>query len=464
MQTKTELLIIGGGISGLAAAFCAQRDGKDFLLLEASNRLGGCIWTDLHQQKYILERGPNSLAIGSYTQELVSILGLTLLKPNPKAKNKLVYANKKLHSVSNPIYLFGSNFLSWKAKLSLFKSFEPKWKNNSDENIEEFFNYCFSKEITNNLVWPLLNGIYAGHPGTLSIKSVFPTIFEIAQNNNNLILGFIKKLFKREKATDDSTNKKNRPKKRKKEIVSFSGGLNSLVQAIQKFLTPDKIKLNSPIKRLYIEEGHPVVELADSQIVKAKKVILALPAYKVAEIAPEAYGNLSELRYAPIAAVNLICNKDFFSSEALNTINSSFGFLTARNQDLQVLGIIFSSSLFSNRSPEDKLAFTCFVGGINNPEALHLSDLEITDLCLRDIKKVFHLSSLKEEFSIVTKWQQGIPQYEIGHQKLIKENLSKLPGVVLAGNYLRGLSIEDTVKSGFEAYEEASRLANPNKE
>ncbi|MDX1920980.1 MAG: NAD(P)-binding protein, partial [Candidatus Caenarcaniphilales bacterium] len=150
MQNEVELLIIGGGISGLSAAFCAQREGKEFLLLEASNRLGGCIWTDLHKNEYILERGPNSLALGVYTEEIIQTLKIPFFKPNLKAKNKLVYSEKKLHPVSNPMYLFGSNFLSWKAKLSFFKFFKPKWHKSKqtkssfpDENIEEFFNYCF---------------------------------------------------------------------------------------------------------------------------------------------------------------------------------------------------------------------------------------------------------------------------------------------------------------------------------
>ncbi|MDX1919352.1 MAG: protoporphyrinogen oxidase, partial [Candidatus Caenarcaniphilales bacterium] len=280
-------------------------------------------------------------------------------------------------------------------------------------------------------------------------QSVFPAVFEIAKENNNLILGFLKKLFQ-------STTKEDKGKKRKREIISFPEGLSTLVRAIHKFLPVNKVKLNSPVKKLFLHNSLLVVELADGQCINAKKVILAVPAFKAAEIAPEIYKDLSKLRYASVSCVNLICDEKYFSEDNLKTISSSFGFLTARDQDIQVLGVIFSSALFSNRCSKGQIAFTCFVGGINNPQALNLSDKEITDLCLRDIKKVFHLDSLQQEFSLVTKWQQGIPQYEVGHKALIEAVEPSMQGIVLAGNYLRGVSVEDSVKSGFEAYKEVN--------
>ncbi|HEY9886215.1 MAG TPA: protoporphyrinogen oxidase [Vampirovibrionales bacterium] len=442
---EVDLLIVGGGIAGLSAAHTALQDAQDFLLIEASDRLGGCIKTSNTEKVY--ELGPQTFALGNYSQQLITELNLEPTRPIKTAKNKHVFSEGKLFNISNPFEFFFSNFLSLQAKLSFLKELfisKSKEAQIKDESLSDFFDRHFCPEVAEKMIWPLIGGIYAGNPNQLSISAVFPKLKTLAQQNGSIVKGLIQQvLFSKSKS------------KFKRDVISFKGGIYSLVGAIKNELPENQTSLNTSLLSLE-ENSNGYLCKTNTGNIKCKRLILATPAYVSAKVAPQYFQTLQQINYAPIVTCNLSFKADSISKNSLSKLKSSFGFLVAKNANLQILGAVFYSSLFPSKSNNGTEALTVFLGGSNNPEMLNKTNAEITEICKSELSKAF-----QEEINIqvleITHWDKAVPQYKEEHLELIKDLEKEQPkSIALAGNYLKGVSIEDTIKSGVQAYKATS--------
>ena len=456
LEEQYDLCIVGGGISGLSAAFHAHIAGVNFVLIEASCKFGGAIQTEIindQDKQFVIERGPNSLAIGPNITKLIADLNadtpepikLETIKSNPIAKNKLIFDGKKLVNVTNPIDFLFSDFLSWSTKVNIFADIFRKPNQRitpKEESIEQFFSRLFGQEFADKLIWPILSGIYAGNIAQLSLESVFPKIAEAERKHGSLIRGLLKG---------------SRTGASKRQITSFRFGLSDLVKSIVNSLPSDRLALNTKVHDISINTDNQIctISLSDGQVIKAKKTILATPAYISAQMLrnhdSEISNKLNSIKYAPIISVNFWLSKNQFMPDVILIIKKSFGFLSSRNAS-KLLGVIFNSSSFPIHAPEDKFGFTCFIGGANYPELMKLSDQEISDLLRAELCKVLNLEKVELEIKGLTRWTQAIPQYNLGHKALIESIEKELPpNVILIGNYLGGISLEDCVKTGRES-------------
>lgn len=435
-----ELAIIGGGIAGLSAATKAKKENIKFVLFESESSLGGCIQTVLIDNKFVAEIGPNSFSSGEAWQEILSILQLKSLPQNEKAKQKLIYANQALYAASNPVVLFFSNFISLKTKWSILGEIFKKRHDNLpfEESIKDFFVRRFNTEFVSKLIVPLINGIYAGNINKLSIRAVFPALAELEEKHQSIIRGFLFNVF---------TPKSKTPKR---TINSFSGGFSDLIEAFINYLEVQNLYLNYSLN--FIKQNNGIWELyfANGQIIKAKNVILAIPAYNAAKVLPEYLIDLNKIEYAAITTITVWIKEADLSNKEKELYFKSFGFLRAENANINLLGLVFNSALFDNRAAANYISGTAFLGG----DFINASQKEIENIVKKDLRQIFN--SLKEdsiEIKFIKCWPKGIPQYNIGHLALIKEIRNKLPSSIgLTGNYLTGISLEETIKSGFRVH------------
>lgn len=425
---KTKLIIIGGGLAGLSAAFYAQKQNLDFLLLEAQSCLGGVISTKKINSNYIIEQGPNSLALGATLKEIVSDLKFSLLPAQAIAKKKLIYINNKLIPVNSLDGLFRVLSLKTFFKITQEIFLKDQIETQRSISIGEFFENHFGAEVVNNLLWPILSGIYAGNPYKLEMSSVFPELYKISQKHSSLLIGLIKE----------------KPQtKFKREIFSTESGLEGLIEKMQKFIPSQKIILNTPINSLKDQKTSFIVN--DS--FETEKLIIATPAYIAAELYPEFLANLAQIYYAPIITLN-------FWLKVLEEYKNAFGFLSARSQNTPLLGTVFNSALFPIHAP--KMAITCFVGGANYSELIDYEIEKIQQIAIEELLKALP-QTIQSDFELKNfkYWPKAIPQYNLGHKALIKNIQSKMPpNLKLAGNYLQGISLEDSALSGKKALDD----------
>jgi protoporphyrinogen/coproporphyrinogen III oxidase len=439
-NSKYQLLIVGGGIAGLSAALEAKKRGLNFLLLESSWKLGGCLETQkLADGAYFAELGPNSFSVGPRLKAIVQEVGLSLLVQNSRAKQKLIYINNKLVVANDPLQLlFRSQLISFQSKLKIFfKVFKKFSKIPSDRSAEDFIKLHFSEEVADNLLWPILSGIYAGNPANLSVQSVLPALWELEQKYGSLILGL---LLQKNKS------------KTKRQICSFQDGLSELAVAIQQQLLSAQYQLNKTVTNIELTEDGYKLMFQDGEPVSGKKLLLAAPAYISAKLLPAHLEPLAQIKYAPIITATIWMPASKVNSSSCNLFERSFGFLSARFQETQLLGVIFSSALFPERAPKDMLACTCFMGGANNPQIMALNEQALSKIIEFEFLKLFGVSP---QVKAVRRWHQAIPQFGLGHKDLIETVQKSLPtDIKLAGNYLKGVSLEDAANSGYKALTE----------
>ena len=432
-----ELAIIGGGISGLSAALKAKKESVNFALFESESCLGGCMQTTLLDDEFVAELGPNSFSWGEAWQEILNTLELKPLLQNPKAKQKLIYANGALYPASNPLTLFFSDFISLKTKWAICSEiFKTRPDNSpSEESIKDFFTRRFNAEFVSKLIVPLISGIYAGNISKLSMRAVFPLLAELEQKHKSLILGFLINSFK------------SKTKKLKRTINSFDGGFKDLILAFKTYLGEENLYLNHKLNSLKQNNNIWELHFESGKIIKAKNIVLSIPAYQAAKILPEYLADLNQIEYAPIITITVWLKESSLSEKDKQIYFKSFGFLKAENENINLLGLIFNSALFPNRSPADYVSGTAFLGG----NFINESQIEIENIVKKDLLKIF--SSLNEnsiEIKFIKSWIRGIPQYNLGHSALITKVKNQLPdSIKLVGNYLTGISLEETIKSTF---------------
>lgn len=448
-----DSIIIGAGISGLSTAYYLKKAGQNILLLEASERVGGVIQS-LDADGFLLERGPNSLRGSHELLDLVDELQLheELVAANPKAP-AYVYFQQSLQAVPmSPLALLKTKLLSANGKLRLLREpFIAARQAESEESLDSFFRRRLGDEIQERLVAPFVSGVYAGDPQQLSIQASFARLAEFEAQAGSIFKGAIK-AARAAKAKAEPPKRSLRPYR----LCSFRRGLETLPYAIARALG-ESCRVAAAITQVSRSSDGQFCVTANAKTLTTKSLILATPASVTAqllhEIAPEISSLLTEIPYTKICAVPLA-----YRAEQLAQPLQGFGFLAPRGQGLRTLGSIWNSSLFPARAPEGWVVLNNFIGGETDREAIHLSDDELIATVHRDLQTVLGITGAPKRLPI-TRWQQAIPQYNLGHAArvaAIETALAQHKGVWLAGNYLHGVAIGDCLKQGKELAEKVA--------
>lgn len=444
---KYDVAIIGGGISGLSALHYIKKEKPkaSVHLFEADNRLGGTIGTD-NVDGYSFDWGPNGfLDREPLTLQLCDELNLndSLERAGDNVSNRYILRNGKLRNVpmSPPAFL-KSDILSLRGKLRLFM--EPFAKNREegiDESVYDFVKRRIGIEAADYLVQPMVSGVYGGVAQKLSLQSCFPIMREMEDEYGSLFKAMIAKAKKAKKEKKKSGS----PSGPGGWLTSFDGGLYKIIERLNELYT-DYIDTSAKIKKISKENCY-LIELEDGTKFEADNLIIAIPSNNVVpivkDLSPKLSSILNEIPYAPISVVCLGYSADVIKSDL-----NGFGFLVPKKENLNILGSIWTSSIFKKRVPESGVQFRTMIGGDGDHESIKLSDEKLQELAIADLSKILNIEGNPDVVKIY-KWKHGIPQFIIGHNdrlQNIETELDKLQNIYLTGNAYYGIGLNDCIK------------------
>jgi protoporphyrinogen/coproporphyrinogen III oxidase len=448
-----SVAIIGGGITGLTAAYQLHRKGIPVTLYEGGARAGGVIHS-VRQDGFLAEAGPNSiLETSPKISALIRDLGLEprRLYPDERAgKRYIVRRGKPAPMPASFRGFLSTPLFSARAKLRLLgEPFIRRAPPDREESLAQFVQRRIGREFLDYAINPFVAGVYAGDPARLSVQQAFPKLHALEQKYGSLILGQILGARQRKRRAEVS--------KQKARMLSFDAGLQVLTETLADRLA-GAIRLNSRVLELKEgPDGWTVV--TQSQAGEQAEEHLAVvycgtthqfKAIELSTARPLGCEALSRIYYPPVSSLTL----GFRRQDVPHPLDG-FGVLIPEVERFQILGTLFTSSLFPGRAPEGHVTLTSFIGGARAPELASRDRQDLIDLTRRDLGTILGLSG-RPVFVHHAYYPRAIPQYEVGYGRLktlMNEIEAKAPGLFLAGHYRDGVSLGDSIVSGHNVVE-----------
>ena len=462
-----QAIIIGGGISGLATAWLLREKARaagveiNVTLLEKESRLGGKIWS-IKADGYLCEWGPNGfLDSKPQTLELCRELKADgqLLRSNDNARKRFIFSGGVLNRLpeNGPSFL-KSSLISWPGKLRLaMEPFIPKYHGDADETLAAFGRRRLGEEALNKLIAPMVSGIFAGDPETMSLKSCFPRIAELEAEYGGLVKAMIR-LAKKKKAEIAAGKAVASAAGPAGVLTSFRDGIQTLTDILAAELGMAVVRSGEGAARVVKGESVPWRVVTERGEYAADAVILATPAYASAGFLDGVDASISGvLRQIPYATMTVACFG--YEKERISYDLNGFGYLVPKQEKLSTLGTLWDSSIFENRAPEGKVLLRSMMGGASFPQYIKLSDAEVEKRVRDDLQRTMGITA-PPSFIRIFRHEQAIPQYTVGHGKRLEALAGMLkshPGLVLTGNSYRGIGLNDCVASAHVAAEEVLR-------
>ena len=449
--SSKSIAIIGAGITGLTAAYRLHQRGFRVQVFEQAARTGGSIHT-IAESGYLIEAGPNSLQYGApELKQLVHDLGMEseLVPANPLAKRRFLVRGGKFVAVpSSPLAFLRTPLFGARTKLSIFT--ELLWRpriRTTDLSLAGLVRSHFTQELVDYAVNPLIAGIYAGDPEKLSVKHAFPSLWEAERSHGSIIRGMM----------SAGKAKKARGESGVAPIVSFRRGLQQLPDTLAASLPLGTVHLGTTAETLLPGSPNRLVWRSANQTGTDEfdAIVLAVPAGALAQLT---FGSLGE---RPMAALENIPHPPVSSlflgyrREQVAHPLDGFGGLVPAVEHRDVLGILFSSTLFPGRAPAGHVGLTVFVGGMRQPGHARLPTAQLLERIQRDLTELVGVKG-EPAFLRHTFWPRAIPQYVLGYEQS-KETLNNVernhPSLFIGGNVREGISLPDCVKSGLKLAE-----------
>lgn len=469
-----HVIVIGGGISGLAAAHRLtelSRAGPLELkvtLLEASDRLGGVIATE-HTDDLLLELGPDSYITDKPAAlRLCERLGLNdrLITPQHAHGLKLYTVHRgRLEPLPEGFLLMAptrvgsvlrSPLFSWGGKLRMgLEPFIPRRSGDGDESLASFVRRRLGREVLERVAQPLIGGIYASDPEHLSLAATMPRFPEMERNHGSVILGSRQAQKRRAQSTSETGA-------RWSLFVSIDGGMEVLVQSIEGTLGPGVVRLGETVRELSwnaeARRWRVAIERAGSDQgsggLEADAVICTLPAGIAAKtlttLDPELAKELNAIPFSSTATVNLAYRR----GDVAHPLDG-YGFVVPHVEARKIMACTFSSVKYAGRAPEDITLLRCFAGGALQPYLLDQPDESLEAQVHDDLGALLGISG-EPILRRATRYPDCMPQYNVGHLarlERIDSELKHFPTLALAGKSYRGVGIADCIASGETAAE-----------
>jgi len=458
-----RIAIIGGGISGLSAAFTLEQRRRagvplEYVLYESSSHLGGVITTEF-VDGCVVEAGPDSfLTEKPWAADLCCELGLSdqLIGSNDVERKTYILLKGRLVPIPDGLMFMVptrilpvvfSRLFSPVTKLRMAREwFHSPASSGKDESVAEFVERHYGLELVERLADPLLSGVYGGDSSQLSVRAVLPRFAQMEASYGSLGRAM---LAARKKITHPSSVPPC------PLFTSLKDGMQQMTNALAARLYAPSIRLGTPVQQLKFKDDGWMVsasgawELFDS-------LIIATPAHTAAVILQSVSTELAnELRDIPYTSS--ITATLGYGHSVRSSLPPGFGFLVPRSEGRRLLAATFVHNKFPHRAPEDRALIRCFFGGSRNEEILQLHEDEILRIAREELRQILGISA-EPLFTRVYKWKAAMAQYTVGHlERLdrIDRLREQLPGLALAGNAYRGIGVPDCVHSGKQAAEQA---------
>jgi oxygen-dependent protoporphyrinogen oxidase len=466
-QRARRVVVIGGGISGLAAAHHLMErvretgEKLELLLLEAGPRLGGVIRTHL-RDGFLLEAGPDTfIAEKPEAVSLARRIGLAsrLIETNAQHRRSFIVRGGRLHPVPEGFQLLAPSRLwpfvttpifSWTGKarmaLDLFLPRRACANGGDDESLAQFVRRRLGREALERMAQPMVGGIYTADPERLSLRATMPRFLEMERKHRSLIWAMWQQRRVQAEALSRGTSGA-----RYALFLSFDGGMQVLVDQLTKRLPPACIRLNTKVSALSFAEAERrwKLRIGPAETLSADAVCVALPAYAAASLLRETDAELATdleaIPYASTATVNLAYRR----ADIPHPLDG-FGFVVPVVEGRTLLACSFSSVKFAGRAPEGYALLRGFVGGALQPSNFALDEERMIEAVRADLRELLGIEK-PPLFAHVEKWPRSMAQYHLGHLErinAIKNRLDQLPNLQLAGNAYGGAGIPDCIRSG----------------
>ena len=462
-----RVAIIGGGLSGLAAAYELAREGVEFTLFEASGRLGGIVET-VRRDGFVIECGPDSWVTEKpWARELAVELGLEdeIIGSNDRWRRTYLLNGKRLVAMPDGMRMMvpmqwapvlNSPLFTWQARLAYLRELRraAELKNSAlrdgeDESIASFVRRHFGDEVSETVAGPLLAGVFGGSVETLSVRAVMPAFVKLEREHGSLIAGLQQKQAESSQAV----------------FTSLRSGLGTLISGMTETLPREAIRLE--------HEVHSISREGDRWIIDGNKsthyhaLIVATPAHVSRHLVSAIHEQFDSL--LSMDATSAIVIALAFSAEQAKRLRipRGFGFLVPQRANLQtvdtepqLLACTFVDQKFGNRAPDGAVLLRAFFGGDTAPALMHESDEALVELALRRLSQP--LGPLPQpDIELVKRWPLSLPQYAVGHldhMARLSELTNSFAGLHLIGNAYHGVGLPDLILQGRDT---ARRIARP---
>jgi protoporphyrinogen/coproporphyrinogen III oxidase len=465
-----RIVIVGGGITGLAAAHrcqelaCERGLYLELLLVESGPRLGGVLRTE-RRDGFLLEAGPDSFITQKpWALDLCRRLGLEaqLIGTDPTHRRSFVARGRRLLPVPEGFQLLApsrlwpfvaSPIFSWRGKLRMGLDWIlPARSSSGDESLGQFVERRLGREALERMAQPMIAGIYGADPHNLSLQATLPRFQEMERRHGSLIRAMIAQ----NQANGQRSGHAGVSGARYGLFVTLQSGMQSLVDALAERLPPGSVRLGTSVSRLFPQEdGSWRVSLAGlagpEEELTADAVCLALPSHRAANLISRfdsgLAARLANIHYASVMTLNLA-----YRREAVPHPLDGFGFVVPAVERRALLGCTFSSVKFAGRAPEGHVLLRAFLAGSS---LMGREDTVLVDAVRRDLRDLLGVDQ-PPLFTSLYRQRQAMAQYDVGHLEhvaAIEADVARHPGLALAGNAYRGIGIPDCVQSGEQAAE-----------
>ncbi|MBP2112890.1 MULTISPECIES: protoporphyrinogen oxidase [Paenibacillus] len=456
-----KVVIIGGGLSGLSAAFYIRKFYREaavqpeITLIEKDKVLGGKIET-LHRDGFVIEKGPDSfLARKTAMVDLARELELDheLVSTNPNAKKTYILQRGKLHPMPAGLVLgiptelkpfLKSGLVSFGGKMRAMMDFVlPPRRSAEDESLGDLIERRLGTEVLENMTEPLLAGIYAGDMRKISLQATFPQFGEVERQYGSLIRG----MTTGRKPVETHTGTK------KSAFLTFRQGLQSLVHALIHELQDVRQLTGTGAKSIRVLGGagssgaaRYEVELEGGELLEADDIYITVQNFAAAELLrPHVdVSALDAVNYVSVANVVLA-----FTRQDIVTEYDGSGFLVPRKEGRNITACTWTSTKWLHTSPDDKVLLRCYVGRSGDEQNVELPDDALAELVRKDLKEIMGITAAPL-FTEITRLRSSMPQYPVGHPGRIaglrSELAQKLPGVYAFGAGYDGIGMPDCIK------------------
>jgi oxygen-dependent protoporphyrinogen oxidase len=442
----SKVIVVGGGISGLSAAYDLTRAGADCTILEQQPRAGGVIETRL-ADGCTLECGPDSfLAAKPAAVALIKELGLggDVIGSNDHQRTTYIWKHGKLVALPEGVMMIVPSrvmpmvktpLLSWSTKIRMGLEYFRKPGESKDRSVSAFVADHFGQETVDYLAEPLLSGVYGGDPARMSVGAVLPRFLQMEAKYGSLVRGVLAGLGKGGSGKNGSGGPL---------FQTLKSGLGSLIDALA-----SRARITQARVEAIERHDHGFRLRADGNWMEADQVILACPAWAASGLVAGLDARLSDL----LAAI------DYSSSLTLSLVyraadfdgrRAGFGFLVPKIERARLAACTFVGTKFSHRVPDGRIVLRCFLGGIGDPEILNESDETVVQIARDELRRMLGLTAAPVSH-VIARWPRSMAQYNLGHLQRVSEirqRAAAIPGLHLAGNAYDGIGIPDCIQSG----------------